>query len=115
METVVCPNCGAADVRVWENKRRQLVGKCKSCKKVVSFGRDKDSKEAGDKKAAEEKIATAAKPAAKPAPRTARAKAKPAGDGKSGGRGPARGNREHVPAEKPAGSGIAKALKWLVG
>lgn len=38
-----CPKCGAEVSRVWKNKRRQHVGKCGACKRLVSFGRNHDS------------------------------------------------------------------------
>ena len=111
METVVCPKCAAPDVRVWENKRRQLVGKCKSCKKVVSFGRDKDSKEASAEKVGEQKTAAPQKPAAKPAPRTSGAKPKSAAKAKPGRARPSQRPEGNVPAQGGFGSRLSSAFK----
>jgi len=34
-----CPKCGVDVPKQWKNKRRQLVGKCPGCGKLVSFGK----------------------------------------------------------------------------
>ena len=39
-ESSKCPKCGGDVPRTWINKRRQRVGKCKACGKLVSFGRN---------------------------------------------------------------------------
>jgi len=37
-----CPKCSAELQRTWTNKRRQLVGKCGECRKLVYLGRPDD-------------------------------------------------------------------------
>jgi len=70
METEKCPKCSTPMLKVWNNKRRQRVGKCLPCGKLVYLGKSTDSPEEGGK---EEKGKT---PEAAPTPK--RATAKPA-------------------------------------
>jgi hypothetical protein len=43
-----CPKCSGDVPRTWTNKRRQIVGKCDGCRKLVSFGRPKKGSEQSD-------------------------------------------------------------------
>ena len=43
MKQLKCPKCGAEVTDFWANQRRQLVGKCKTCKRMVNLGRSEES------------------------------------------------------------------------
>jgi hypothetical protein len=83
-ETVNCPACNEPGLKTWLNKRRQLVGKCKGCRKLVRVGKPKSDEGGGkEESASKAKQQPAKKQAAKPASGAGGNKRpKAAGDGK---------------------------------
>lgn len=77
MQKRQCPECGSTKVSVWKNEdRRQLVGKCHGCGKMVTFGRPQETEQIAtgkEKVIAPQKTAKPeAQPKAKPAPASPR-------------------------------------------
>lgn len=59
-EEVKCPKCGGALTKQWTNKRRQRMGKCGGCGKMVYLGTaEKDSRGNGEQTAPPQKNAPA--------------------------------------------------------
>ena len=54
-----CPKCSAELQRTWTNKRRQLVGKCGECRKLVYLGRPESESGKGQKQKAQPEEKTA--------------------------------------------------------
>ena len=111
MANATCPICTGEISSTWTNKRRQVVGKCKACGKLVILGKTNSSSEENGgkeenkpiKKAADK--TSAATSGAKPASASAR---KPGGR-----RRPAVGPKQRIQPQAAGADPIARAIKWL--
>jgi len=88
MEVLKCPKCSGDVARHWINKRKQHVGKCKACGKLVYFGKaEKDNEPyAGSEKDPAKKTPAAQTGQHKTAPPARGAGKRSTGTGKAGKR-----------------------------
>lgn len=116
MEPRNCPTCGEP-VSTWVNPRKQRVGKCRTCRKLVNFGNEKSSKEA-DAQASNAPERTAQEPdGGKPAAGTTRTgkRAARAGATTARGRRPVR-PREPIQQPEPRKRTYAeRIIEWFEG
>jgi len=72
MDNPKCPKCGTEVAKHWNNKRRQHVGKCGPCGKLVYLGKATDPEEGKEKGEAKEAPAAKKRGTVEPPPPSGR-------------------------------------------